>query len=86
MEVTWGRTVRIWWAHAWRAWGLYLLPVILWVAYALYHPAAAQALRLPIDLVIFVLAILFNIFTLRIVLWKTFAEFRIALEPRDAKL
>jgi hypothetical protein len=86
MNLTWGQVIRIWWAHTWRELRLLFIPVVSWVAYAVFHPDAFRELRLPADVILLALAVIANIVTLRIVLLKTYSDFRIVVIPREAKL
>jgi hypothetical protein len=83
MEFTWGRVIRIWWAHAWRSWGIAIIPIATWAVYAIFHLATFYRYRLVADVALFIVASVANIVALRIVLRKTFADFRIAVVPRE---
>jgi hypothetical protein len=86
MEVTWGRTFRIWWAHAWRSYLLLLIPVIPAVVLGVLHPETFQRARPLFDLVMLVWGTLSGIITLRLALQITYSEFRVVLEPQSGKL
>lgn len=93
LEVSWGRTIRVWWAMAWRCLLAVPLGALVGCVIGFVIGVIGGALRLdttqiqilvqvvtvPIGLV---LGGLVGIWATRAVLRKSFKEFRIALIPR----
>jgi hypothetical protein len=86
LEVTWGRTIKVWWAYAWRNLLALVIGVIaasilgFVVGFALGAAGVAsstiKAVTLPLG---FIAGIAFSIIPMKLILGRNFGEFRLAL-------
>lgn len=82
LEVTWGRTVRVWWAYLWRS---MLITFIIGFVMGLLQAQGAFNSDLPIQLVGIIISLAFSLVVMKMILGKDFREFRLVLIRKDDK-
>lgn len=86
VDITWGRTLRVWWSYAWRnfiaviasviAGGMlgFVLGLVMGALGA--NPATIKALTFPFG---FIIGLAFSVVPMRMILGKQFGDFKLAL-------
>lgn len=86
LEVTWGRTVRVWWAYAWRNLVVIVVSMILGFIFGGIIGFILGVAGVPIETIVaittplgFVIGIALSIIPMRMILGKDFGTFRLVL-------
>ena len=90
LEITWGRTFRVWWAYLWRnllfialsvVAGFVLGAIIGFILAA--FGASAKTIQLVVTPLSFILGMVISVIPLKMILGKNFGEFRVALVKNE---
>ena len=81
VEVTWGRSIKVWWSLAWR-WLIFLVVVVLVSVAALMFPSGQIVGQISI-IFPYVVVIPMSIWIVKLVLGTAYSDFRLVLLARE---
>lgn len=90
VEITWGRTVRIWWAYAWRSFMALLGAMLAGFLVSALASFVAGIIGAPFDafqnvavVLSAILGLAISVVPMRLILGKRYGEFRLTLVKAD---
>lgn len=87
LEITWGRMLRVWWAHFWRSMiaaivGMLLGGVVGFILGAILYASGVtspETIQIIVGPIGFIIGVFISIFPMKMILGKDFGEFRLVL-------
>ncbi|WP_294343609.1 hypothetical protein [Prosthecochloris sp.] len=87
LEITWGRVIRVWWAHLWRSLVAAIVSMLLGglvggIIGAIFYMVGVtspETLQLVITPISIVIGLVVSVFPIKMILGKDFGEFRLVL-------
>lgn len=93
MDITWGRTFKVWWAFTWRNLIAALCAMLVSIVLGILIGVVMHIMGMPLHLVRVVctvigaiLGLLVSTIPMKLILGKNFGEFRLVLVPHEALL
>jgi ABC-type uncharacterized transport system permease subunit len=91
LDVTWGRAVRVWWAHAWRSLVAVLVAMVIGavvggiLGFAMgIMGAEVRTIRIVAGTIGFAIGLGVSVVPMKMILGKEFREFRLVLMAKQA--